>query len=97
MNTHDASEQGIHDGDLVLIQSPQGRMSIKAQVTDDIMPGVACLCEGVWPRFGPDGVDQAGSANVLTSTEPTLPSNATRTHSVMVNVTAMPAGSSSEG
>jgi anaerobic dimethyl sulfoxide reductase subunit A len=89
MNTHDAGKRGIGDGDLVLVQSPQGRLSIKATVTDDIMSGVASLCEGVWPRFGPDGIDEAGSANVLTSTKPTLPSNATRTHSVVVEVTPL--------
>jgi anaerobic dimethyl sulfoxide reductase subunit A len=94
MNTHDAGERGIRDGDLVLVRSPQGRLRIEATVTDDIMPGVASLCEGVWPRFRPDGVDVAGSANVLTSTEPTLPSHATRTHSVMVEVTPMAEGAS---
>jgi anaerobic dimethyl sulfoxide reductase subunit A len=94
MNTHDAAKRGIGDGDRVLVQSPQGRLSIRATVTGDIMPGVASLCEGVWPRFGPDGIDGAGSANVLTSTEPTLPSNATRTHSVRVEVTSMAEGAS---
>ena len=96
MNTRDAEERGIGDGDTVLVRSPQGRVSIKATVTDDIMPGVASLCEGVWPRFGPGGVDKAGSANVLTSTEPTLPSNATRTHSVRIEVKAMQPGGSPE-
>jgi anaerobic selenocysteine-containing dehydrogenase len=94
MNTRDAMKRGIGDGDLVLVQSPQGRLSIEATVTGDIMPGVASLCEGVWPRFGTDGIDGAGSANVLTSTEPTLPSNATRTHSVSVEVTSMAEGAS---
>ncbi len=96
MNSHDARTRGIGDGDRVLVQSPQGRLSIKVTVTGDVMRGVASLCEGVWPRFGPGGIDEAGSANVLTSTEPTLPSHATRTHSVMVEVAAMPAGADRE-
>lgn len=48
------------------------------------MPGVVCLTEGVWPVFDPEGVETAGSANVLTSTVPTDPSKGSRTHSVLV-------------
>ncbi len=43
-------------------------MRIEARVTEDIMPGVVCLLEGVWPSFEPDGTETAGSPNVLTST-----------------------------
>ncbi len=34
-----------------------------------------------------EGFDYAGSVNVLTSTEPTMPSQASRTHSANVQVT----------
>jgi len=61
-------------------------MHILARVTEDIMPGVVCLLEGVWPSFEPDGTDTAGAPNVLTSTVPTLPSLGSRTHSVLVQV-----------
>jgi anaerobic dimethyl sulfoxide reductase subunit A len=50
------------------------------------MPGVVCLLEGVWATFDPEGVETAGSVNVLTSTVPTLPSYGSRTHSVFVQV-----------
>jgi anaerobic dimethyl sulfoxide reductase subunit A len=82
----DAAARGIASGDLVLIHNSQGGVRIVARLTDDIMPGVVSLLEGAWPAFGADGIDTAGSANVLTSTEPTLPSQATRTHSVLVEV-----------
>jgi anaerobic dimethyl sulfoxide reductase subunit A len=82
----DAAVRGINPGDEVLVASPQGRMRIPAQVTGDIMPGVVSLLEGAWPALDAQGVDTAGSANVLTSTQPTLPSQATRTHSVLVEV-----------
>ena len=62
-------------------------MRIMARVTGELMPGVVCLIEGAWPSFEPDGTETAGSANVLTSTEPTLPSQGSRTHSVLVQVT----------
>ncbi len=87
IHPHDAAERGIQDAQEVCVSSPEGKMRIPARVTGDIMPGVVCLLEGVWPAFDPDGVDTAGSANVLTSTVPTLPSNGSRTHSVLVQVT----------
>ena len=82
----DAAHRGIENGDEVLVDSPRGRLRIGARVTEDIMPGVVCLLEGVWPSFEPDGTETSGSANVLTSTEPTLPSYNSRTHSVLVEV-----------
>jgi anaerobic dimethyl sulfoxide reductase subunit A len=87
MHPRDAAERGVEDGQEVCVSSPQGRVRIAAWVTEDIMPGVVCLLEGVWPSFDPGGTDTAGSANVLTSTEPTLPSHGSRTHSVLVEVT----------
>jgi anaerobic dimethyl sulfoxide reductase subunit A len=82
----DAAGRGIADGQEVSVSSPEGRLRIRAQVTEDIMPGVVCLLEGVWPSFDVDGTDTAGSANVLTSTTPTEPSRGSRTHSVLVQV-----------
>jgi anaerobic dimethyl sulfoxide reductase subunit A len=86
MNPRDAEERGIGDGGEVLVSSPEGRVRIKAIVTEDIMPGVVCLLEGVWPKFDSEGIETAGSANVLTSTVPTEPSMGSRTHSVLVQV-----------
>ncbi|HSR29837.1 MAG TPA: molybdopterin-dependent oxidoreductase [Anaerolineae bacterium] len=87
IHPHDAAARDIRTDELVCVASPEGRLRIKACVTEDIMPGVVCLLEGVWPAFEPDGVDTAGSVNVLTSTVPTLPSYGSRTHSVLVQVT----------
>jgi len=87
MHPRDAAERGIEDEQVVRVSSPQGKMRIPARVTEDIMPGVVCLLQGIWPALDPDGVDTAGSVNVLTSTTPTLPSNGSRTHSVLVEVT----------
>jgi anaerobic dimethyl sulfoxide reductase subunit A len=82
----DASARGIGDGEPVEVSSERGRTRIPARVTEDVMPGAVCLLEGAWPRFDADGADTAGAANVLTSTEPTLPSEGSRTHSVNVQV-----------
>ena len=55
-------------------------------VTVDIMAGVVCLQEGAWPTFDEEGVETSGSPNVLAPTEPTMPSRATRTHTIFVEV-----------
>jgi anaerobic dimethyl sulfoxide reductase subunit A len=86
MHPADAAARGIATGDLVLVRSRQGRMRIAAHVTEEIVPGVASLLQGTWPALDADGTDTAGCANVLTSTEPTLPSRGPRTHSVQVQV-----------
>ncbi|MHB0856741.1 MAG: molybdopterin-containing oxidoreductase family protein [Anaerolineae bacterium] len=85
----DAAERGIDDGQAVWVSSPQGRVEVPAYVTPDILPGVVCLHAGAWPLVRADGVDVGGSPNVLTSTEPTLPSQGSRTHSVLVQVQAV--------
>ncbi|MCP4694563.1 MAG: molybdopterin-dependent oxidoreductase [Desulfobacterales bacterium] len=90
----DASARGVEDGDPVLISSPKGKIRIWARITPDVMPGVVSLTEGVWPEFDPDGVETAGSANALTSTTPTLPSQGARTHSVLVEVANVSKGGS---
>ena len=87
MNPRDAEERGIEDGEGVQVSSPEGRVRVTVIVTEDIMPGVVCLLEGVWPIFDSEGVDTAGSANFLTSTVPTEPSKGSRTHSILVQVT----------
>ena len=87
MNPRDAEDRGIEDGGAVQVTSPEGRTRVKAIVTEDVMPGVVCLLEGVWPNYDSEGVDTAGSANFLTSTVPTEPSKGSRTHSVLVQVT----------
>ena len=86
IHPQDAAPRGIDGRQPVLVRSPQGRVCVAVHVTEDIVPGVVCLLEGVWPQFDADGTDVGGSPNVLTSTEPTLPSQGSRTHSVLVQV-----------
>lgn len=86
LHPRDAEARAIRDGDPVEVASPQGRVRVPVRLTEDILPGVTCLLAGAWPSFGPDGVDTGGCANVLTSTQPTVPSQGSRTHSVFVQV-----------
>jgi len=82
----DAASRGIEDEEEVYVSSPQGLMRIVSHVTEDIMPGVVSLLSGVWAVFDSEGIETAGSVNVLTSTVPTMPSYGSRTHSVFVQV-----------
>jgi anaerobic selenocysteine-containing dehydrogenase len=51
-----AKNLGIDNGDKVMVESPTGRIRIKANVTEDILPGVVCIQMG-WKE---------ANANVLT-------------------------------
>jgi anaerobic dimethyl sulfoxide reductase subunit A len=86
MHPEDARPRGIVDGREVLVKSERGAMHIRAKVTEEVMPGVVSAHQGVWPVFDARGTETAGSVNVLTSTEPTMPSMGSRTHSVLVEV-----------
>jgi anaerobic dimethyl sulfoxide reductase subunit A len=86
INPFDAASRDIVNGEEVYVSNPQGTIRIVSHVTEDIMPGVICLLEGVWPVFDSKGIEIAGSVNVLTPTVPTLPSHSSRTHSVLVQV-----------
>jgi len=76
INISDAAGRGIHDNDPVSVSSDVGSVRVTAFVTDKISKGTVSLNQGSWPQ----------SANYLTSTVPTLPSNGARTHSIVVNV-----------
>ena len=86
INPCDAESRDILDGDEVIVTSPNGSLVVCTKVTQDIMGGVVCLQEGIWPNIDAKGIDRAGSVNILTSTVPTQPSQASRTHSVIVQV-----------
>jgi anaerobic selenocysteine-containing dehydrogenase len=85
MNSADAAEQNISDGQMVRIFGENGEIRIKVSLTEDIMSGVASLDAGRWPEFD-GGIEVAGSANIVTSTEPTRPSGGSRTHSTFVDI-----------
>jgi anaerobic dimethyl sulfoxide reductase subunit A len=86
MHPDDAATRQIADGQLVKVVNERGAVRVPVQVSTGIMPGVVALLAGAWPSFDADGTDTSGCANVLTATEPTLPSRSTRTHSVWVQV-----------
>jgi len=55
---------------VVMVANARGKIQIPVKVTDDIMEGVVCLLEGIWPDLDENGIDHAGATNMLTSAEP---------------------------
>jgi anaerobic dimethyl sulfoxide reductase subunit A len=90
LNCDDAAARGIFDGSTVIISGGSGRIQTSARLSHDIMKGTAALEQGVWAEFNAfSGIDTAGSANVVTSSEATKPSGGARTHSTFVDITAV--------
>ncbi|MFY9397525.1 MAG: aminotransferase class V-fold PLP-dependent enzyme, partial [Desulfomonilia bacterium] len=54
MNTLDASERGIEDGDMVVLKSPRGEVKLRALVTDDIVQGAVDASMGGGGPLGPE-------------------------------------------
>jgi DmsA/YnfE family anaerobic dimethyl sulfoxide reductase A subunit len=90
MNPSDARKRDLQDQQMVRVANARGKMQIPLKVTDDIMEGVVCLEQGIWPDLDQNGIDHAGATNMLTSTEPTKPCMGSRTHSVLVEVCCEP-------
>ena len=67
------------------IFNDRGEMAILAKVTERIMPGVVDVPQGAWYDPDKNGVDRAGSANVLTRDEPS-PGGAYPTNTSLVQV-----------
>ena len=66
INTADARQRSIKDGDLVMIFNDRGKMVIPANVTERIIPGVVDIPEGAWYNPDENGIDRGGCANILT-------------------------------
>lgn len=69
INSQDAADRGIEDGDLVELYNKRGTVIAGAVVSDDILPGVVSIYEGGWPQLDSKGRCNSGLANFITSTQ----------------------------
>jgi len=69
INSDDAKERGIKDGDLMEVYNDRGAIIVGAVVTDNIMKGVISIYEGCWPSVDSKGRCNSGLVNFLTSTQ----------------------------
>jgi anaerobic dimethyl sulfoxide reductase subunit A len=88
MNPRDAARRGISNGGAARVFNGHGTVHVRVAVTEDVMPGVVSLYEGVWLRMGADGEDHAGATNMLTGTEGTGAELSAVMHGVPVDVAA---------
>lgn len=95
INTLDAENLGVSNGDAVIVSTKRGRTQISAKVTDRIMPGVVSIPQGAWydpetrdaDRLGdPDVLDRGGCISVLTSQRPTAISKGNGVHSNLCKI-----------
>ena len=65
INSADARDRGIKQGDMVKVFNDRGTVIIPAKVTERIMPGVVSIYQGAWFKPDKEGADRGGCANVL--------------------------------
>lgn len=86
MNPEDAAARNLKEGETVLVWNDRGKVEIPVYITDRIAAGVVALSQGAWYRPDPNGIDQAGSINVLTSLHPTPYARGNAQHTNLVEV-----------
>lgn len=87
INSEDAANRGIADGDLVELYNERGTVIAGAVVSDGIMPGVISIYEGGWPQLDSKGRCNSGLVNFITSTQRASGlSEATTANTVLVSL-----------
>ncbi|MFX0021878.1 MAG: molybdopterin-dependent oxidoreductase [Candidatus Hermodarchaeota archaeon] len=85
INPLDAKSRGIKDGDEILVFNDRGKLTIKAWLTERIIPGVICIFEGTWYNPDKKGIDRGGCVNTLTN-DAYSPGGASALNSCLVEI-----------
>ena len=87
INTADARQRGIKNGDLIEVYNKRGSIIVGAVVDDRIMKGVVSIYEGCWPSLDKKGRCNSGLVNFLTSDKPSSDlTQATTANTVLARV-----------
>ena len=68
ISTQIAQENGIENGDTVLVESQCGKVLRIASITPTMMDGVVALPNGAWSQFNTEGIDVMGGVGTLNPT-----------------------------
>jgi anaerobic dimethyl sulfoxide reductase subunit A len=90
MHPVDAKARNIQQGDLTEVWNSRGRLRIPVHITFRIMQGVVALSQGAWYSPNAEGIDIAGSINILTSQRPTPLARGNPQHTNLVEVRKCP-------
>lgn len=86
VNTLDAEERGIKNGELAKVFNDRGTIIIPIKVTPKIMPGVVSIPQGGWYTPDKEGIDRRGCINTLTKYKPTPLAFGNATHTTLVQI-----------
>jgi DmsA/YnfE family anaerobic dimethyl sulfoxide reductase A subunit len=86
INPVDAKKRGIKTGDKVKVFNDRGALVLPVKVTPRIIPGVVAMPQGAWYKPRPDGVDEGGCINILTSQRPSPLAKGNPQHTNLVDV-----------
>lgn len=86
INTADAHNRGIANGDRVRIFNDRGTVMLPAKVTGRIVPGVVAVFQGAWIKPNTQETDTALSANTLTSDRAVPGAKSSTSHTSLVQL-----------
>lgn len=86
INSKDAEERGIKNGDMVRVFNDRGTIEIEARVTPRIRPGIIVVWQGAWHKPDKNGIDKGGCPNTLTRYYPTPFAKGNPQHTNLVQV-----------
>lgn len=86
INSSDAEDRGIEEGDMVRIYNDRGIVEIPATVTSRIVPGVTSIPQGAWWTPNEEGVDTRGNINTLTTHRPSPLAKGNPQHTNLIQV-----------
>ncbi|HHZ2260873.1 TPA: DMSO/selenate family reductase complex A subunit, partial [Escherichia coli] len=86
LNSQDAKQRGISEGDSVKIYNDRGVSIIPVEITPRIIPGVVAMQAGAWWQPDAQGIDRGGCANVLSSTRITALAKGNSHQTMLVEV-----------